>query len=100
VQSDNCRDEARRANERNILCPAIIAQCSIPLGLGVVQTADLRTWPGDRAHSQWRLLVDRGVARKLGRSGRPPAPAAAAPLSAPRRTSSHMRRWLSPATPG
>lgn len=74
VQSANVRSEARRANTRGILVPAKIRACEAPIGLDALQEADLSQWRGDRADPQWRFLVDRGVARKVGRAGRPPQP--------------------------
>jgi hypothetical protein len=67
TQSDNVRDEARRANARGILVPAFIDDCQPPIGLGLLQAANLATWCGDRSDPQWRFLVDRGVAVKVGR---------------------------------
>jgi hypothetical protein len=72
TESPNVRSEARRANSRGILVPARISVCQAPLGLDALQEADLCQWRGDRSDPQWRFLVDRGVARKLGRPGRPP----------------------------
>lgn len=77
-RSDNVKDEARRAHARGVLAPAIIETCQPPLGLGVVQTANLIGWGGDRANPQWRMLIDRGVASLVGRRGRPPEGARAA----------------------
>jgi MFS family permease len=71
TQSPNVRSEARRANDRGILVPAKINACQAPLGLDALQDADLRQWRGDRTDPQWRFLVDRGIARKVGRAGRP-----------------------------
>ncbi len=67
VESDNVRSEARRAHARGILVPAKIGACSPPIGLDGVQAADLIGWTGDRAYAQWRFLVDRGIALKVGR---------------------------------
>lgn len=74
VESDHVRSEARRAHERRVLVPARIGKCTPPIGLDVLQEADLRKWRGDRSDPQWRYLIDRGVARILGRPGRPPQP--------------------------
>ncbi len=72
TESANVRSEARRANGRGILAPAKINTCRAPLGLDNLQEADLSQWRGDRSDAQWRFWVDRGVARKVGRAGRPP----------------------------
>jgi uncharacterized protein YigE (DUF2233 family) len=61
VASDNVRDEARRAAARGILVPVMLDDCEVPLGLGILQAADLRQWSGDRQDPQWRFLIDRGV---------------------------------------
>lgn len=82
-QSDPVRDEARRAAKRRILCPALIETCEPPLGLAVIETADLRGWNGDQTDPQWRRLIDRGIARKLER-----APTGPGVIPAPR------RHWL------
>ncbi len=71
THSDNVRDEARRANERGILVPAFIEGCQPPLGLGTLQAANLKTWRGDRTDPQWRFLIDRGVAVKVGQAAKP-----------------------------
>lgn len=100
VTSENVRDEARRAHARGILFPARIDVCDPPLGLGVVQTANLLGWRGDRAHLQWRLLIDSGVARKLGRrANAPPAPRLQAVAPAPANTPP-VRRMVLKTPPG
>ena len=67
AKSDNVRDEARRAAKARRLVPARVAECDVPLGLGTLQTADLSRWTGSRSDPEWRMLVDRGVARLVGR---------------------------------
>lgn len=103
TQSPNVRSEARRANNRGILVPAKINACQAPLGLDALQEADLRQWRGDRTDAQWRFLVDRGVARKVGRAGRPPklAPPPPPPQPLPQAvdepSASGLPKWLMPA---
>jgi hypothetical protein len=61
------RREAREAMSRRILCPAMIANCKIPLEFSDAQAANLiGRRPGDRAHAEWRRLCD-GVARCTGK---------------------------------
>lgn len=99
TESPNVRSEARRANNRGILVPAKINACQAPLGLDALQEADLRQWRGDRADAQWRFLVDRGVARKVGRAGRPPKPTASPPPPPPRAQPLPLPEGV-PSTPG
>lgn len=106
TESNNVRSEARRAHGRGVLVPAKINACQAPLGLDALQEADLSQWRGDRADAQWRFLVDRGVARKVGRAGRPPTrPARLEEKNrGPRGVISHhdvkILRWAIPAGAG
>lgn len=107
TESANVRSEARRANNRGILAPAKINACQAPLGLDNLQEAELSQWRGDRADAQWRFLVDRGVARKVGRAGHPPKPTAPAPPPRPQplpeqdnTAAPGLPKWLIPAGAG
>jgi len=104
TESANVRSEARRANGRGILAPAKVNACQAPIGLDNLQEADLSQWRGDRSDVQWRFLVDRGVARKVGRAGRPPKqlppPVPPPPQSLPRGEKASARslpKWFVPA---
>lgn len=77
--SDWVRREAREARRRGVLFPAFIKECRPPLEFSDVQTADLSARaPGDRAHPQWRLLIE--TLRRQAPMNKPaPAPVAVAP---------------------
>jgi hypothetical protein len=52
------RNEARFGRQKGVLCPALIAQCVLPLEFNSMQTADLKTRAaGDRQQAEWRRLV-------------------------------------------
>ncbi len=52
-------NEAREGKKRDILAPALIGDCDIPLEFSGVQAADLRAWRGDPADQQWRNFIER-----------------------------------------
>lgn len=52
-------NEAREGKKRDILAPALIGDCEIPLEFSAVQAADLRAWRGDPADQQWRNFIER-----------------------------------------
>lgn len=52
------RNEARFGRQKGILCPALIAPCTLPLEFNGTQTADLQAHKsGDKQHPEWRRLV-------------------------------------------
>ena len=52
------KEEAGHGKSRGILVPARIHDVEPPLGFGLIQAADLRTWKGDRADPNWRAFVE------------------------------------------
>lgn len=57
-ESEWVRREARDAQRRSILCPALIEQCDPPLEFSDIQHADLREWLGGQATSDgWKRLM-------------------------------------------
>jgi TPR repeat protein len=57
--SEWVRIESRYAQSRRRLCPALCADCTIPLEFSSIQYADLRTRAaGDATHGEWARLVD------------------------------------------
>lgn len=48
------KEEAGIGKARAILVPVRIHDVDPPLGFGLIQTADLRLWKGDRAQSTWQ----------------------------------------------
>lgn len=77
VASTFVLDEARRAGERGILCPALLDHVDIPLGFGETQAANLIGWSGSARDPAWRYLVDSVRARLAGErppERRPPKP--------------------------
>ena len=74
-------NEARVGKDRDVLAPALIGDCEIPLEFSSLQAADLRTWRGDPAAAQWRLFIER-IAEYVQR---PPVKLRARPLA---------RRWV------
>lgn len=48
------KEEAGHGKARSILVPVRIHDVDPPLGFGLIQTADLRLWKGDRAHKVWQ----------------------------------------------
>jgi TIR domain len=51
------REEARRAEARQSLVPALIEQVDIPFGFGLVQAENLTGWSGDPLHPGLKRLV-------------------------------------------
>jgi hypothetical protein len=81
TESKWVRREAREGMARRILCPALIADCKVPLEFSDVQTASLiGRRAGDLRHSEWRRLCDHGIAR--GAVEHPLAPTLAEPARA------------------
>lgn len=91
------RREAREASNRQILCPATVRRCKIPLEFSDVQTSDLiDRRRGDHWHVEWRRLCE-GVGRCVGRrpSGGPdPAAAAITPTFGPKAPRPLSRRAI------
>lgn len=48
------KEEAGHGKARSILVPVRIHDVDPPLGFGLIQTADLRLWKGDRAQKAWQ----------------------------------------------
>lgn len=68
------RNEARFGRQKGVLCPALIAQCVLPLEFNSMQTADLQgRVAGDKQHAEWRRLTS-----AIGRHAAPEKPAAVA----------------------
>lgn len=70
VTSDFVLDEARRANERRVLCPILIDDVRIPLGFGETQAANLIGWRGAQRDPAWQYVLESVRARLSGM--RPP----------------------------
>lgn len=87
IKSSFVRDEAGRAQAREILVPVLFDDVPLPLGFGQIQTANLVDWSGDANAEAFRgLLADLGSplvssARQLSSAppisatDRPPQPA-------------------------
>lgn len=58
-ESEWVRREARFGAQHQMLAPARIDDCEIPLEFSEKQTADLRGWVGDAAASEWVQFVKR-----------------------------------------
>jgi uncharacterized protein YecT (DUF1311 family) len=56
--------EARFADKRAVLIPAVIDDTEPPFEFGDIQAADLRGWHGDDAHFGYRLLTE-SIARAI-----------------------------------
>lgn len=91
IKSSFVRDEAARAQAREILVPVLVDDVPLPLGFGQIQTANLVNWSGDANAEAFRgLLADLGspasAARQLSSAppisatDRPPPPARRTPL--------------------
>jgi serine/threonine-protein kinase len=52
------RDEAARAQRRNVYLPVCIDAVEPPLGFGEVQALPLKGWKGDRSDPRFRALAD------------------------------------------
>ena len=65
VQSEWVRVEAHEAKNRNLLVPALLDSCRIPLAFTLRQTVSLKDWDGSEDHPALRRLVQ-AVTRKLG----------------------------------
>ena len=52
------RDEAARAQRRDVYLPVCLDSVEPPLGFGEVQAVPLRGWAGDRSDPRFRALVD------------------------------------------
>ncbi|MBX9745697.1 MAG: N-acetylmuramidase domain-containing protein [Hyphomonadaceae bacterium] len=59
-------NEARKGKALQILAPALIDTCEIPLEFSSVQAADLRDWRGDASETEWRRFIER-VGECVGR---------------------------------
>jgi len=59
-------NEARKGKARQVLAPALIDTCEIPLEFSAVQAADLRDWRGDASETEWRRFIER-VSECVGR---------------------------------
>ena len=59
VASDNVRCEADFALEADVLIPAKIDDCELPLFHRMTQCVDLQTWNGDKNHQGFQSLYDR-----------------------------------------
>lgn len=57
VESENVREEARRARSRGLLVQAYIEDCEPPLFFGEQQGARLVGWGGDRRNDRFQMLV-------------------------------------------
>lgn len=57
VESENVREEARRARARGLLVQAYIEECEPPLFFGEQQGARLVGWNGDRGNDRFQMLV-------------------------------------------
>lgn len=69
VESENVREEARRARARGLLVQAYIEDCEPPLFFGEQQGARLVGWNGARDHDRFQMLV-RGLRNLV--AGKPP----------------------------
>lgn len=58
VDSENVREEARRARKKGLLLQCFLEPCEPPLFFGELQGADLSKWEGDRDHKRFRMLVE------------------------------------------
>lgn len=59
IESGWVRDEARRALNRNVLVPAFVEKCQLPLGLGGIECADLSFWDStDSGSAEFHLLIE------------------------------------------
>ncbi len=58
VKSDWVRAEANEAANRNILIPVLISKTRIPLRFQLIQTADLTSWDGKKAHEGFNRLLE------------------------------------------
>lgn len=84
VDSRFVRDEARRAERRNVLLPVFIDPgIDPPLGLGEIQTTDLSGWLLDPSNPAPMDQLARDVAAVLGREPAPPPPPAPLPPTPP-----------------
>ena len=86
IKSSFVRDEAARAQAREILVPVLLDDVPLPLGFGQIQTANLVGWSGDVDAEAFRgLLADLGSPRvssarqhssaPTSATARPPEPA-------------------------
>jgi serine/threonine-protein kinase len=55
---DFVRDEARRAQRRNVYIPICLDGVEPPLGFGEIQALSLKGWKGDRPNAQFQAVVD------------------------------------------
>ena len=51
------RDEARRADKRNVLALVQIDRAELPPGFGILHTENLTGWQGDHAAEPWQRLL-------------------------------------------
>ena len=57
LKSHYVRGEAMKGLERDVLRPAFLERCSLPVPFNVINTADLSRWDGDPASPDWKHLV-------------------------------------------
>lgn len=84
VSSRWVRAEATRGDRRNIMVPAIIEDCELPIAFELKHNTDLSHWDGSREDKNWKqLLAD--IAHHLGKEAvsQPAAKVTEAPQAAP-----------------
>jgi TolB-like protein/tetratricopeptide (TPR) repeat protein len=69
------RDEASRAQRRQVYVPILIDAVEPPLGFGENQAVSLRGWRGDRSDARYRTMLT-AVRRIAGEAGQPTLAAA------------------------
>ena len=57
VKSIYVKGESKKGLERDVLVPALLAQCVLPVPFNAVDTADLVGWTGDAQSANWLSLV-------------------------------------------
>lgn len=64
------RDEASRAQRRNVYVPVLIDKTQPPLGFGETQAISLVGWKGDRSDQRYRAVLECAKAIIAGKSAR------------------------------
>lgn len=68
IESEWVRAEATHGRERGVLLAATLKSCTPLPPFNVIQTADLREWPGNENYSEWLKLLE-GLGGRIGRPG-------------------------------
>jgi len=58
VESEWVRSEAHFARSQRKLLPLKLADCTVPLAFGQLQTANLTSWNGGGDHPEWRRVLE------------------------------------------